>query len=327
MGNAAEHQKKQMQMASASASADGDGDRLRSINDELRHNAGASSPWLPLESNPEVFTQFAHSVGLPSDWGWHDVYGLDDELLAMVPQPCCAVILLFPCSAKIYQARRREHQQLFQRQQKAPTDFADATFFLKQHAEFGNACGTIASVHALSNSAWAYGGGPASTAATSSGSGGGGEDDTADGDGSLAKFCAEHRGSGPDQRGRALLRADALKFASDVAAAAPAAQTACPARAGPALDHHFCAFVLGRVSGGGDEGLRLLELDGTKAAPIDHGSIDSGGGSGFLLETRPRAILDAAARVIRERFMEVDPDNVEFSLMALCKNPPTSDDG
>ena len=77
MGNAAEHQKKQMQMASASASADGDGDRLRSINDELRHNAGASSPWLPLESNPEVFTQFAHSVGLPSDWGWHDVYGLE----------------------------------------------------------------------------------------------------------------------------------------------------------------------------------------------------------------------------------------------------------
>ena len=91
MGNAAEHQKKQMQMASASASADGDGDRLRSINDELRHNAGASSPWLPLESNPEVFTQFAHSVGLPSDWGWHDVYGLDDELLAMVPQNLASI--------------------------------------------------------------------------------------------------------------------------------------------------------------------------------------------------------------------------------------------
>ena len=44
-----------------------------------------------------------------------------------------------------------------------------------------------------------------------------------------------------------------------------------------------------------------------------------------LLERNPRAVLDAAARAVRERFMRVDPDNIEFSLMALCKNPTTTD--
>lgn len=119
-------------------------DRLRNINDELRGQAeDSSSPWLPLESNPELFTSFAHAIGLPKAWEWIDVFGLDTDLLSLVPSPCIAVILLFPCSSNIYQERARQNRYY---NFKDNSEWIKNCFFLRQHAEFGNACGTIASI-------------------------------------------------------------------------------------------------------------------------------------------------------------------------------------
>jgi hypothetical protein len=37
--------------------------------------------WIPLESNPEVMTEFASRVGLDTQqYSFHDIYGLDDEV-------------------------------------------------------------------------------------------------------------------------------------------------------------------------------------------------------------------------------------------------------
>ena len=49
----------------------------------------------------DSFSQFLHNMGMPKIWAMTDVFGLDDELLAMIPQPVSALLLLFPINAKV----------------------------------------------------------------------------------------------------------------------------------------------------------------------------------------------------------------------------------
>ena len=57
--------------------------------------------WLPLESNPAVFTDFAMKLGYPTImFGFHDVYSIEAEVwLTSIPQPVIAVILLYQIKA------------------------------------------------------------------------------------------------------------------------------------------------------------------------------------------------------------------------------------
>ena len=45
--------------------------------------------------------QFLHNLGMPKSWAMTDVYGLDEPLLAMLPQPVVALMLLFPINEKV----------------------------------------------------------------------------------------------------------------------------------------------------------------------------------------------------------------------------------
>lgn len=48
-----------------------------------------------------LFSQFLKQLGLHPNWQFVDVYGMDPELLSMVPRPVCAVLLLFPITEKV----------------------------------------------------------------------------------------------------------------------------------------------------------------------------------------------------------------------------------
>ena len=48
-----------------------------------------------------MYSQFLTSVGVPEDWCMTDVYGLDSELLSIIPQPALALLLLFPITEKV----------------------------------------------------------------------------------------------------------------------------------------------------------------------------------------------------------------------------------
>lgn len=55
---------------------------------------------MPLESNPHVFTVFVHRLGVSAELVFHHVLSLEDpDLMALVPRPALALVLVFPTSA------------------------------------------------------------------------------------------------------------------------------------------------------------------------------------------------------------------------------------
>ena len=242
--------------------------------------------WLPLESTPEVLTPYARKLGLPAPWGFADVWGLDEDLLAMVPQPCAAVCLLFPCRDGLARGRRAE---LREKRRAAGSDSAPEreVFFVRQGDELGNACGTLALIHAVANAAH-YG----ALALTP--------------DSPLAKFKEETAALSPEDRGAALADHALIRQLSDETAAA--GQTA-GAGTDDAQDQHFIAFVRGADGGAYELDGRTLDQQG-RAMAVRHGHADAG-----------LPFLRLVAKVIQADFMARDPDSVNFNVTALVHQP------
>lgn len=195
--------------------------------------------WVPLESNPDMLNEFAHGVGLPADFNFVDVYGVDPDLLMMVPRPCFAVTLLFGCSSASKQAKTEQDAQI----KKDGQTVSENVFYMDQYV--GNACGTIATVHAIANNA-AFIGLPEGCP--------------------LSNFLTSVTGMSPDKKGVALAEAAEIHGKSEESAAG--GQTEAP-EASAATDCHFICFVA--VDGD------LYELDGTKNFAVNHGPIPDGG--------------------------------------------------
>ncbi len=113
--------------------------------------------WLPLESNPAVFTDFAEKLGYPTImFSFHDVYSIEPETwLLTTPQPVIAVVLLY----QIKSDQKDVIKKLIEEQKNSltvnPEKLSDL-IFVKQ--TIGNACGTIALLHACCNTVDLVGG-------------------------------------------------------------------------------------------------------------------------------------------------------------------------
>jgi ubiquitin carboxyl-terminal hydrolase L3 len=55
--------------------------------------------FIPIESDPEIFTDLTHKLGLSSSLSFQDLLSIhDSEVLVFVPRPVMALILVFPTS-------------------------------------------------------------------------------------------------------------------------------------------------------------------------------------------------------------------------------------
>ena len=86
-------------------------------------------------------------MGVGESYVFCDVYGLDPELLAMLPQPVVSLLLLFPITDKSEEHTKTENEKI----QSEGQVVSDKVYFMKQIV--GNACGTVGILHSLANNA------------------------------------------------------------------------------------------------------------------------------------------------------------------------------
>jgi ubiquitin carboxyl-terminal hydrolase L3 len=236
----------------------------------LKRPKKAGPAWVAMESDPRTMSNFMRQLGVSPAFHFKDVYGLDHEMLAMVPKPCFALVMLFPTTAAYVASTKQESAQLKDRPQDHGVLFVPQTV--------AGACGAISIVHAVVNNP-AVGVQPGSI---------------------LHSFVQQTGRMSPPQR------ADAFNQNASIIAAAgghnrprsTAATTQTPTQVVAAAEAAARASAAAGIAGGELHGRhymtyickggRCLEFDGRKPCAIDRGP------------TSPETFLHDAARVIQE---------------------------
>jgi ubiquitin carboxyl-terminal hydrolase L3 len=199
-----------------------------------------------------------HQLGLPPSLGFTDVYSIDEpELLAFVPRPAHALLLVFPVSKSYEDSRRAEDTPLTEY---TGSGSDEPVIWFKQTIR--NACGLIGLLHAVSN-------GEVRSHILP--------------DSDLDLLLREAEPLTPLKRADLLYESRALESAH--ADAAKLGDTAAP-QAEDNVDLHFVAFVKGTDG-------RLWELDGRRKGPLERGRLDADEDvlSEKALELGPRRFL------------------------------------
>ena len=214
--------------------------------------------FIPLENNPQVMTSMLRNLGLSPTLSFHDIYSLSDpDLLAFVPRPCYALLLVFPVSPTYEKARVAEDKDKEEYAGKGPDE---EVLWFKQTIR--NACGLMGLLHGVSN-------GPAR--------------DHIQPNSTLATFLAEATSLEPGARSQLLY--DSPAFESAHHDAASGGQSAVP-DAEDYVELHYVAFVVSKEGS-------LWELDGRRKGPLNRGTVGEGEDvlSEKALELGPRRFI------------------------------------
>ena len=167
--------------------------------------------WPPLESNPEVFTNYMHKVGMSKEWAVGEVFGFDEDLLAFLPQPIIGVIVAIERTDK---AGDKEHG--------SEDNVSKVPFYMKQTNVLDNACGVIACLHAVLNKQ---------------------EEIKIDGDSILGKYYSAVKDQSPIDRALTLEKDESFQqehkgYASEGQSNQASEQSE--------VKHHFVAFIINK---------------------------------------------------------------------------------
>ncbi|KAF9261924.1 ubiquitin C-terminal hydrolase L3 [Marasmius fiardii PR-910] len=249
--------------------------------------------YIPLESNPEVFTKLIKSLGA-SGLEFQEIYSLGDDLLETISRPVLALVILFPAIGERYE-KDLEEERATGMAYDGSGEGEDVIWF-RQTIDL--ACGLYAILHSVSNGpARNYIGTSLHTAFypysfilsyTESGSP----------IERLLKICLPLK---PYERALALEASHELEEIHNVAGKEGDTDFSLDS---DDVDYHYVSFVQSNKSG------RLYELDGMKSGPIDTGLIL---GEGEDVLSKP--VLELVKEFIGRESSKYQSDG--FNMMAL----------
>ncbi|KAH7143785.1 putative ubiquitin carboxyl-terminal hydrolase [Dactylonectria macrodidyma] len=193
-----------------------------------------------VENNPDVMNELGQRLGLSSDLAFHDVYSLDDpSLLAIVPRPVHALLVIIPMTDTWKQERDAENERT---EWYGSAGHEEPVIWF--HQTIINGCGLIGFLHCAIN------GVPATKIIP---------------DSTLATLREEAIPLKMKERAELLSTSDTIYEASQaVAVKGDTAPLEQDADEGP--KQHFVAFVKGSDG-------NLWELEGSRKGPIRRGAL------------------------------------------------------
>lgn len=193
-----------------------------------------------LENNPSVMNHLAKALGMNDSLSFYDIYSLTDpDLLAFIPRPVYALLVIVPLTATWDESRTTEDADKGDYTGKGEDE---PVVWFKQ--TIGNACGSIGLVHSLLNSG--------ASEHIKSGS-------------TLDQIRKDALPKGMAERAKVLEDSEAFEMAHKEAA--PMGDTEAPATTDEYhLGQHFVSFVKSKDG-------HLWELEGGRKGPLDRGAL------------------------------------------------------